>query len=207
MFEARPEHHDGCQGGHLRIAASAILLWSLLIATAAAGQTKPAWEWTDDERIAARTNPTLAAIRVGSASQGAPTGLQPADVIDGKRDSALFLPVELFESVVRHGFLDDGFREAFAHQIAASGLPADFWPRLERIADRYIDDLRDASERSAALQPTLCGDRAAALAAARAELGPALDRFMYAYVAPSRKDILGDLPDASRLTAMSQGCR
>src|SRR5438874_10538113 len=64
------------------------------------------WEWTDDERIAARTNPDLTASRVQwfIASHGSrkgntsanPTPLRiPLSVVDGDKTPELFLSTEL----------------------------------------------------------------------------------------------------------------
>jgi hypothetical protein len=197
----------------MRVVGSAVLIFCLTTPIVC-GQTKPPWEWTEDERIAARTNPALAVIRLESAA-GAyriKSGSPLHDVIDGKRDAALFLPIELFETMVRHGFPDDGWREAFAREITAAGLPDDFWPQLERLADRYIADRREDRERrqlpdAASHEAVLCRDRATALAAARAAFGPALDRFLYMSVAPSRKDFVQEISDVSRLKAMAQGCQ
>ncbi len=194
---------------------------------------RAAWEWTTDERIALRSSPALASARIFTTSSAArlpttsSTSAKPAarvvDVIDGRQHPELFLPTELFESVVKHGFLDEGWREAFAEDLRRAGLPTDFWSTLQPIAKDYIQDLRDeraltearrnpvtqpqAIARLAALDATLCHHRASALSKARRLFGAALERFMYQYVAPSRTDYIDSLPTAAELHTREAGCQ
>jgi hypothetical protein len=186
---------------------------------------RAAWEWTTEERVAFRSSQALATARVSTTSNAgpAPAGRPVIDVIDGRQHPELFLPTELFESVVRHGFLDEGWRDGFAESIRAAGLPSGFWATLQALARDYIQDLRDerkltearrnpstqaeAIARLAALDATLCHHRVFALRKARQVFGPALDRFMYQYVALSRTDYIDRLPTAAELHAREEGCQ
>ncbi len=118
-------------------------------------KTKEAWEWTVEERIAARTDLIQVSRRLNDAhtdhvqtnaesgTRGAQvTGNRFADVIDGKQNPELFLPTELFENFMTLGFIGDTWRDVFDPELEANGLPADLWERLAKIDARFIDDLR-----------------------------------------------------------------
>ncbi|HEX9984206.1 MAG TPA: hypothetical protein VGF69_13145 [Thermoanaerobaculia bacterium] len=210
--------------------ALVLLLLTSYFALASDNSAKPAWELTLDERLAARTNATGAAERIARHARSARHGARVstaawADVIDGNVNPELFLPTELFQSVVRRGFVGETWRDAHQQDLEALQLPADFWDRLERVAGPFIGDLRqqeallvsgkemDAAGRAeidrrlAASYPTLCRHRADALAAARAEFGPLLDRFMYEYVVRGQVQFAQELADGARLRAEERGCR
>jgi hypothetical protein len=208
----------------------ALLLLTRHVALASEDTAKPAWDLTLDERLAARTNAGGAAERAARHARSARHGAHVttaawADVIDGNVNPELFLPTELFQSVVRRGFIGETWRDAHQQDLAALHLPADFWDRLERVAGPFISDLRqqetllvsgkemDAAGRAeidrqlAASYPTLCRHRAEALAAARAEFGPLLDRFMYEYVVRGQVQFAQELANGARLRAEERGCR
>jgi hypothetical protein len=200
-------------------------------ATATTTAGRPAWQWTVAERIAARCNPEAARVRVRGTSPGASAmsvvGIQKthADVISGKTHPELFLPTELFEAVVRGAFLQDGWREVYATDIAKVGLPSDFLALLERISASYLPLLREQEQirshrsqlgpaeravaiaRLATLDTEICSVRHTALLAARARFGVALDRFLYGPVARSRTMYFDELSDTASLTAREKGCR
>lgn len=211
------------------------LLCVLLLLFAVSSAKEP-WKWTDEERIAARTDRTEAKSRVRVAlssgdvqavSVAVADGKQLTDVIDGHRNPELFLPTELFEATVNLGLiLPDDWRDTWANGAAGAGLPDDFWKRLPIVAEPFVNDLRrrqdlfelardaDRNERLkydrqlAALAPTLCRDRAAALAAARKEFGEPLDRFLYLTVAAGKSITYYDEEqDRSRLEEQTRGCR
>lgn len=208
----------------------------LLILLFAASSAKEPWKWTDEERIAARTDRAAAQSRVRvlqssgdvqSESAAAADGKHLTDVIDGHSNPELFLPTELFEAAVNLGVvLPDNWREPWASGTAAAGLPDDFWKRLPVVAEPFVNDLRrrqdlfelareaDRNERLkydrqlAALAPTLCRDRAAALAAARKQFGEALDRFLYLTVASGKTlTYYDEEQDRGRLEEQARGCR
>jgi hypothetical protein len=163
---------------------------------------KPAWKWSDDERIALRANSDLARVRVAESAipqasrRIAASALQRPvlDIIDGKRQPELFLPTELFDTLVRDGLINgDTWREFYSKPLQSAGLPPNFWTQLDRVVGSYAADLRRQSEvvhDSHAPQPndaaayeavqlaTLCGERFDALQRARNEFGEALDHLL-----------------------------
>lgn len=171
----------------------------VLTAGASAGPMadKAPWEWTDEERIAARLNPDLRQARVAAAkarSQAAASRV-PHDVIDGHTDPALFFPIQLFESVMKHAFVNPNAGEDYRawhrrHGVDA-GLPGDFWEQIAVVSTDYIDDLRrhhaalkakDSSARK--LGDVTCRSRAAAYRELRQRFGVVFDRFLYETIMP-----------------------
>jgi hypothetical protein len=212
----------------------ALLTMTSSIALCSFGQqtgnpAKKPWEWTLDERIAERCSRSAAQARVERArAQGlAPTIMngshrewhKVADVIIGRQSPHLLMPTELFESIVRNGFVLTGWREAFAEHMVQSGLPSTFWEQLEPVSTTYIEDLREqlhiaqmedkaaAYALSQSMEPRLCADRADALTKARMLFGPALDRFMYLHVAPTKSIDIGDFENPAALMRREQGYR
>jgi hypothetical protein len=115
---------------------------------------KSAWEWSDEERIAARANPTMAAerartlsirgLRADSDSITKTEHPSPhvIDIVDGNRNPELFLPTELFELLTNEVFVEeDSWRNAYTPHLAGAGLPADFWDRLAIADGEYLSDL------------------------------------------------------------------
>jgi hypothetical protein len=181
--------------------------------TAVIRPAKQAWQFTDEERLALRTNATLARQRVAESRQRRATNSihamsvqqeRLADSLDGAHPE-LFLPFEVFRNFVDLAS-DPRSRDAFRHFSAANvrnaGLPPDFWQRLDPIIAFHVADLRaekdlltshsklSGPERErvvAALQlkqADVCHSRADALAAARKAFGREhFDRFLYEYVA------------------------
>lgn len=201
---------------------------------------KPPWQWTLDERFAARHDPAAATERLrvaqtSSLAKTAPTANLPisdqVDFISGKDHPELFLPWELFDNLMTMAYADDPevrsvFREAKSPSLASSGLPADFWNRLEAISVAYLSDgrqLRDLHKRSVSdaavkrriaiqrdgLENLKCRDRAAAIAAARHNFGEKFDQFLYAGVAPSMFISIGRLGQVSqaREREIEGGCQ
>jgi hypothetical protein len=201
----------------------------------ASGQTtkKQAWEWTNAERIAARTNPALMRQRVVAhgpfkhSPHADPRTIwgEPADVLDGQRNPELFLPEELFQQMILHGYVGDLWRDAYAAPMQKAGLPVDIWETLEPAIPQFIDDLqrrddlqqkRKTVERSAwpkiqaeiaAGEPALCRHRSEALATARRLYGVALDRFLYDHIARSTGSTSTEPEDPRKLQAIAGGCR
>ncbi|HEX7151645.1 MAG TPA: hypothetical protein VF618_09175 [Thermoanaerobaculia bacterium] len=189
------------------------------------------WEWTLEERLAERTSAAAAAERVTrylrstqqNSTRRAPNA--PAEVIDGNLEPQLFVPTELFQSVIRRGFVGETWRDVHVQDLAAVGLPRDFWERLERLAGPFVEDLRrqealltqakdlgaagreEINRQIAAEYPLVCRHRAEALAAARAEFGPLLDRFMYEHIARGQIIFATELTDGTRLSNEERGCR
>lgn len=177
--------------------------------------SKPAWKWTVEERLAKRFDPA---------------DLKARSTLDGADTPELFLPSELFLALLMKGYPPDGRHQADARRsiderAAALGFGADFWKRLGKVAAPYLELRRErdrlslAPSRSAAdekrlagsLAPeVLCRVRAEALAAAKAELGeePFL-RLLYSAVAPSLGigSSIDDGKAAAQLLHVERGCR
>lgn len=188
---------------------------------------RAAWEWSNEERIASRANPALARVRVAEsavpqASRAiAANALQRpiVDIIDGKRQPELFLPTELFDTLVRDGLINGNtWREFYSKPVRSAGLPRDFWAQLDRVVGSYAAELRAQNDARYAPQSddratdarqatALCTQRFDALQRARGEFGEALDRLLYSYVA-RKTTLISDQPaSAQQLTMESRGCR
>ncbi len=185
--------------------------------------------WTLDERLANRCDPVKAAERVrGAARANTQVTTQSfgttthADIISGRLHPELFLPHELFKEVVADAVFRPGFSSFYQPMAEAAGLPADFWTRLQSLSTAYIRDLREQRNRSAdksvagralafatsaTLERQTCHDRALALRAARAAFGPALDHFMYEYVAPGTTAFFDEISDERTLRSLEGGCQ
>lgn len=222
---------------------TSLALVSLVVATAAfsgenpTARTRKSWEWTNEERIAARSNPIAAAARVAAheAREGKPSKMAAnavrrsniADVIDGTANPELLMPSEVFNSFLKKMYLSDArYEERFAATRAAIGLPSNFAERLSVVAGPYIKELREqhargvrASRASAeertrvqneenASSAIRCGLLSDALAAARAEFGAEkFDQYLYTVAAPSIVIFTDRLDDAVSLRHVAGGCR
>lgn len=210
-----------------------VLLGSSLVPPSATAATvhlhKPAWQWTLDERLAARFDPAARAARQ-SAHRDALAGLQlggPADMVDGKESPELYLPTELFNQLLNVAFLDLELlgperRHAIEARAVPLGFKSDLWPRLEAAVSPYLKLRRTPYTLfggQAALggkgllgQPSrelsLCHIQAEALASAKAELGErAFLRLLYEAVAPTTR-LSYTINSISRAQAqfIEQGC-
>lgn len=116
---------------------------------------KAAWQFTEDERIALRTNPALARERLSERHLGAPSKIRPtsadgqrwADSFNGRTHPELFLPHEVFSEFVNLAFGGDPrtrdiVRHGMVADIRKAGLPADFWERLEATIAFHLADVR-----------------------------------------------------------------
>lgn len=136
---------------------------------------KPAWQWTDEERLAARFAPGSAAERL--AAMTAPSarrypesrGPEPRfrDVVDGRRDPQLFMPLEVFGHLVRLVARpgqpppspgEQRFIDELLAQAPSNHLPPDFRAILERetvpYLDIYVRYLEEAANRRARPLPS-----------------------------------------------------
>ena len=209
-----------------------IPVFLVLTAVLPPSSTQAPWKFTLEERIALRTNVDLARKRVMEAGpgKGAQSMGRVVDRYDGKKNPELFLPFEVFRTLIVHSFADDlggeTFRRGFMAEAGARGLPPDFWDRLKGHSARYIADLAEErsllvaySERSGgerrktartlkAVQARLCGSRADALDAARKEFGyDAFDRFLYEVIAPGMFSLEDELPTPAVLRWIAGGCK
>lgn len=219
-----------------------VVIAALLPATSNGQEPKPPWQWTLDERLAQRHDPLAAAARlraqadrVSSLAIVAPAAkVKPpgnSDYISGRDHPELLLPWELFDQMMMMAYADDAvvrsiFREARSSSLSGSGLPPDFWDRMEAISVAYLSDgsqLRDLhkqpvsdagvksriASQSHALENLKCRDRAGAIAAARHTFGETFDRFLYEGIAPNMSIGIGHLGSISeaRQHEIEAGCR
>ena len=222
-----------------------VLLVSLIPLSAAAQTTtteKPAWEWTLDERIAKRLDPALIRERALANEKDLVEkgGFKPEEVIpvrftiEGRRDPELFMPFELFHSILQGVSTDSDAgdtRKRYKQKILDAGWDENlFWQIVEEASAKYwkTTNERLAVQHAALVQPlTLaerralnikaeslnipgCQLRADALQTVRQKLGAEkFDRFLYQAIAP-RISISSDLPFANeewRLRYVEGGCR
>ena len=210
-----------------------------LIGTAAlllvSATEKEVWQWTLEERIAHRTNPTLAQERVRRSkrvqTESAGDGGKLADYFDGKTHPELFLPHEVFDTLIVWTIASEprssqGARKVLAPDLKAHGLPPDFWERLQSITTIYVTDMkalqdigastqrqntpgRHRAENALAVnQAELCRSGTEALAAARGQFGrEKFDRFLYDVIAVHMFHAANRLSDPEALRNAAGGCR
>lgn len=144
-----------------------LLSFSAFAATAAdcgdaEGRRAP-WEWTLEERLAARFDTGLAKQRAAfaraeAAEVGAPATAVADDpyAVDGRRNPELFLPAELFGQLLDGLAHDPNFRDVsrsvLRDGIRDFGFDEDaFWRDLARLSSGFVD----LSAKRAALENTL----------------------------------------------------
>jgi hypothetical protein len=112
---------------------------------------KAAWEWTLEERLAARFDPHQMRQRIAAARETGAHGMVRVDpsmtvaslasaeqlptIIDGNRNPELFLSWELFDDLLREAYVEpsearDTIRATFLERATRLSLPPDFWDRL-----------------------------------------------------------------------------
>lgn len=194
------------------------------------------WALTVEERIALRTNPSLARERVRRARSIQASGARPsgsetqysADDFDGQTHPELFLPTEVFRSLINMAFLGSPrsgqlLRKGLMPEVERLELPSDFWERLRSVSTIYIADSfeeRDlgeslhiqkvnggTKEALALKQIDACRSRAKALANARHEFGQKrFDRFLYEVIAVHKFRSETSLPEPEVLLRFERGC-
>jgi hypothetical protein len=191
--------------------------------TPAVAATKPAWEWTLDERIAKRLDPAMIRERTQASERDrvekdgftpevrASVGLLATPVrfiVEGRRDPELLMP---FDEIRESGWQEELFwqtlQEATAEYVKAQEervameLKALTLPPAERRALSIKAEARNTAE---------CGLRMDALQKVRQKLGTEkFDRFLYEKVAPN-VGISSDFPFGNeewRLRYIEGGCR
>jgi hypothetical protein len=204
----------------LLICFTATVLW-------ATPPVKPAWQWTLEERLQSRFDPNARRARVAAAAAREARRTLPgrkidhsrfADEIDGKSNPELFVPTELFESLVYSGFvsLPRVYGRWVRQQTDDLFADSSEWDELGRISAGYAAVLRSERallDESATAAPArraeitreldriheqLCAAEATALRAARRSFGSErLDRFLYTVIAPSGVTGVSDRSDAA----------
>ena len=213
----------------------AVLVVFAVIPAAAAQPVKQPWAYSFEERIALRTDARLAADRVRGAGRirvNAQDGTSlVADSFEGRSHAELFLPYEVFRTLVRLSYFgsESGaarYRQAMTPMLEAYGLPADFWERLAVLSAEYVGDSKSIDAMGAEFrqahararheikaeitrrQMTACSSRAAALEAARNEFGQeTFDRFLYEVIAVHMFHVADELPRVDDLRLAERGCR
>jgi hypothetical protein len=200
----------------------------------AAAQPAPApWQWSNDERIAARHRHALQHLppRTDAHLQVNGTGATPGFTIDGATHAELFLPSELMRRLLRGVSSDPLFRPAFRSQLSDAIREAGFdettfWATLDRIGAHHADaarrsadvqraldqssplDRRALQPRADALSAEVCSERVQALQDARSEFGrERFDRFLYEGVAPTFSLTFAAPDDDAHVRFLEGGCR
>jgi hypothetical protein len=215
-------------------------------------KTKAPEEWTVEERLAVRFDPgdisrrrqadreqllkTRAELPEIAAAQASPPDAgDTSNSVVGQRNPELFLPIELFDSLLKGAFPPqslnqqesrDSYHSVMQGALEAAGFnPGSFWRDLEGIAkvpiqaDKEFYKLAEMLghakpseratlvKRSEEIAVSMCGPRAAALAAAREHFGKAFERFLYRGVAPTMFQLLSPDPEwENQLRRREEGC-
>ena len=171
------------------------------------GTEKAAWQWTIDERLAARLLPEnmLARSQKSLEPSGQGHGQAIVDVVDGSRNPELLLPWEVFESLLSNAFSENAeYRESYRQSVAPADpeMSKHLWAALEQAAGAFLQrrsterelgsELGRAApqERDAILrriekvQSNQCALRAEGLRRVRAHFAEGIfDRYLYEKVA------------------------
>jgi hypothetical protein len=175
---------------------------------------KPAWEWTLEERIRHRLDADCRRARRELAAQDRRergcfrTSGDPADFVYGSDTPELFLPSELYATLVSNVVTSEGgfseeMRSYYERRASSLDLPGAFWKLVEEAAGDYLSSVRaerrlaaglngaGTNERLAILaeiadiQKPQCAERIDALERTRRAFPPgSFDRFLYVAVAP-----------------------
>jgi len=176
-----------------------------------------AWEWSLEERIAARTDPAARRARIAESAH--------ADSIHGNTHPEILLPTEILASFIRAGWSREdetarGVREHAQSRIEELALPHDLLNALQLEATELIalareeDQLRENQATTPALLRELesletrqCSLRATVIVTMRDRFGSTtFDRFLYEIVAPGIFKELGTASTAADLRRRENGC-
>lgn len=150
---------------------------------------KQPWQWSRAERVAGRKDPLERLERLRLREQTA--GSAPAaDVFDASTNPELFSPTELFESLVRFGFvmLPDTYQHVVAQRSSDLFRDPSNWKRFGVIVHEYALLLGQENAAAGSLDArgvsraheSQCAVAAQALREARREFGRArFDRMLY----------------------------
>lgn len=210
--------------------------------------SKPAWSWTLEERLSRRFDVHDVQARYeraareglvndtssqkGKVRSNAVSDSAVPNVLIGRHNPELFLPFELFTSLISDGFSvgqtrRDQFRGRLAPLIAEFAAPETFWLALEEplrafVANQNAEDqalealnkAADEEERHLIrenldrIQSSQCELRLEALEAASAAVGQdELYRLLYAGIAPSISTSSREPDLRSRLLFIARGCQ
>jgi hypothetical protein len=210
---------------------SVVVVCLILTAAAAQAAEKP-WLVPLEERIAARTNASMARerVRLARPSTASPALRQQGaeqqhavivDDLSGRTNPELFLPHEVFRKLIHLAYttpprFSQVFREDHAKHLKQ--FPPDFWDQLRGVSSPYIAELwreedigrerrRATKEERAELGRNLCQSLAAALAESRHVFGrERFDQFLYESIAPHMFRVTDTLPTPEELMRLERGC-
>lgn len=192
---------------------------------------KPAWEWTLEERVAARFEPAARRVRVEQhiqRSQNVSDEMASSDSIKGSDNPELLTPTEVLGTFVRAAYsFDDRVAQNFLNDAREKsrqfGMPTDFMDVMKKEVAETAEWERKAREIRARLtqgagnetdillsdleaaETEACRTRAAALAALRKRF-PDFDRYLYSSIAPGVFYTFSDSTTIERLRREEDGC-
>lgn len=189
------------------------------------GLDRAPWLLQSGDRIALRAN-----ARAQLSDEAAVPAAEPSLTIKGSENPELIMPWELLQHLLANAYGDDSqardaFRRTYEPHLQRSGFDSAFWDELEAIVRPLLVIRRSARQlarefdhlsaperhqrtaRLRVLEHDTCRERAAALEAARAELGPGFVRFLYEAVAPHMTMVVwGTALDSQHLQYVERGC-
>jgi hypothetical protein len=132
-----------------------IILIALVPPLASSPPSKPAWQWTVDERLAVRFDEKARSQRIDDYSServlaqarrsGHPTPdvARPAEVLRGSQHPELLMPFEIFSSFTRAAYGEEDatartVRDSALRKAVPIGLPADFLETWQSVAHGFI---------------------------------------------------------------------
>jgi hypothetical protein len=186
---------------------SLILVFVLAGGSLAAADAPPVWRWETKDRLAQRFDAERIRERARrmvntdgrNATDGAYSPEDGADyVIDGSRNPELFLPFELFDTLMTGLMTDLPLREKqrayYGPWIRAAGMDdAALWDALQSVSGDYlllryggVQAAQGSSEGMNATADALCRAQHDALEAARKLYGrEQFDRMLFTAIAPT----------------------
>ena len=191
---------------------------------------KPAWQWTVEERIKARVDPSSIAARLDKRLKKAARDghkdeeaivAKLAYVVDGTETPELLLPTELWDSLIATAFdsnpdISSHWRKVYRDRAVGISLPEDFWDRLAvhvaayRKAGEPLAAARERRDRPAveAAWRELCHAHFETLRSARNEFGDEIFlRFLYQSAAYGLVVSDYKAADPEKLRLDEEGCR
>jgi hypothetical protein len=186
----------------MRSGALAVGLFMIpLIARGGSDSSQPSalkkpWQWTDEERVTERVSRDPVRRSPAAESNATSDSHRLSYVISGKTTPELFMPFELFDSLIKGVGPDPAVqtrgRRVLDPLLRDFGFEDTdlFWYDLETIARPYLDKKAQhvehhPSDRYPSIDVELCASRFAALTRARQHFGRLkFDELLYRVIAP-----------------------
>ena len=192
-------------------------------AGAKAGKQRAPWEWTVDERLAARFEPMAVRERQAARQASDLVRRDESVAVDGAKNPELLLPFELMTHFLMVPLTPADHRQATLERyrpfIETAGWDFDaFWDEVTAASTGYFA----ANERAVALHKqagitetqrrsastAVCAARAAALTTLRQKFDPQqFDKFLYTSVAPYVKRQTPVTMTPAQLSRIEGGCK